>query len=327
MSQFVCMGHGTKIAKARKPRKVTRTYKRVFNLSQTMAKQVQVNLVKGIKKFKTKISPDKLYNAWATGSYGKVYEVIPWDQLPEDLGAASKILGGATLASSKFSIDSLPKPIESKLRYDTANPRIRDFMDRRVGELVTNISEGTRANIQTAVGRSFDQALTPRQVADQIKGGIGLLPQHEAAVAKYRDTLVKVGELPGTKIESLANGYADRLLDYRAMLISRTETRAAANWGQLSVWQQAADQGLIDSHTAQKIWVVDGNPCEICEPMDEEPADLYGFWSLNNGDTVEIPSEAHPNCMCGMELDFGETEEKTEDNTPDDYEHGYEEDE
>lgn len=309
--------------------KVSRTYGRVNALSKTMQRAFAVNLVKGIYRFKSRISPAALFEAWKTKDYAAVHEVIPWDKMPEDIDPAFRTLGnGMSTIANDIVIPSLPAPTRKSLRYDTANPYVTNHLRTRTSELVVNISSTTQATIQEQVRRSFDFALSPRQVANQIKGSIGLYPQLANAVNNLRLKLEKNGVAPGV-VDRQTNAYYERLLDYRAMMIARTETRMAANRSQLAVWRSAADQDLIDRGTAKKVWVVDGDPCEVCDPMDGIAVPLDEMWviTLKNGTqmSIDVPTESHPHCLCQMELEFGETEKKIEENTPEDQDKAEEE--
>ncbi len=293
---------------ARTKVKVTRTYARTSALSKQMGQAVRADLLGGLKTFKRNIPADRLFNAWKTGDYTNVMRNIPWHELPEHLERARTSIGGAYEKSAEFNIKSLPANTKRSLRFDTKNPGIQKWLNSRTGDLIVNIQSDTQRVVQQAVKRSFDKALTPRQVANQIKNSIGLYPKQEQALANYRSNLEsKQVALPPDRVDALVDAYADRLLDQRCMTIARTETRFAANQGQLTVWTEAKKQDLI-GEKARKVWVVDGNPCEICEPMDGVAVPLDGSWTLNNGDVVDIPTDAHPNCFCGMELDFGESE-------------------
>lgn len=301
------------VRKARRPKRVSNTYKRVYALSQQMSRAVAVNFIHGIKTFKKKVDPNALYEAWKTGSYGDILRVIPFDTLHDDLKGMQKPLKTTIDRTGGFVIDALPPPIKKEFRYDTKNPNIRDYLDKRTGDLIVNISMDTQHLVQQAVQRSFDEALHPNTVAQMIKGSIGLYPRLEQAVDNYRRGLGKQGMDPD-RVASLVDKYQDRLLEYRAMMIARTETRMATNQGQLDIWQQGAKQGLIDLNTSKKVWIVDGNPCEICDPMDGIGVGLYDMWTLNDGRVVNIPTESHPHCMCGMEIKYGESEQKIEEN-------------
>lgn len=321
MIHFCAHGHAHNVQKAarkgggpagRPRRAVTNTYKKLTALSNRMGSAIQVDMVKGIKTFKKKVSADAIYDAWRTGNYERVMASIPWQALPEDLEDMTDGIGQTYGDAANFQIEKLPPQINQRLRFDTSNPMLKGFIQRRTGELIRGIQSDVQTTVQNAVARSFNEALTPRQVALQIKGSIGLLPQHERALANYRQSLMVGGVAPG-RVEKLADQYENKLLDYRANTIARTETRFATNQGQLAVWHEGAKQGYIDKATAKKEWVVDGDPCETCEPMDGIKVALDDAWTLEypNGDikAVYIPTEAHPNCMCGMELHFDDTAE------------------
>lgn len=294
------------ITKARR-RKTTQSYERLLRLSKTMGRAVQLDLFKGIRTFKNKIPKDALEKAYQTGSYGKILEVIPWKDFPPELDGYQEKMRDTLNTSAQWSLRALPAPMQKHLRFDAKNPTISRWLNTRTGELIVNIQQDTQKNVQRAVQRAFTNAHKPRDVADEIWAGIGLDPRRAEALANYKRGL-QGKDIPADNQQRYALKYEDRLLQSRAMTIGRTEIRTATNQGQLSVWKQASDEGFINRSTAQKIWVVDGNPCLICEPMDGIPAPLDGFWTLPDKSIAEIPTDAHPNCYCGMELDFGDTD-------------------
>lgn len=309
------------IAKARRPKwKTTRTYKRVSALAKNMGAAVRTDFVRGIHSFKSGIDPEKIYRAWMSGDWQKVMTTIPWVDLPGKLDPVAERLNDIAVESGTFSIDVLPAPVQSSLRYDVENPRIADFFSKRTAEMVVGIQSDTEEVIRTATTRAFTEARSPKDIADDIKSSIGLTPRYANALSRYKQGLMEKSQ--GGKgynidqIQKLVNLQEDKYLDYRAISIARTESRLATNYGQLYVWQEASNQDLIDSHTAKKVWIVDGDPCEICLPMDGVAVGLAEAWLLNTGDLVDIPTESHPNCECGMELDFGSSREKMENNEP-----------
>jgi hypothetical protein len=198
-------------------------------------------------------------------------------------------------------VGRMPPPVKSNLRWDTQNPHLRSYIAERTGKLIVGVQEQTRLVVSRAITRSFDQALTPRRVADLIKPSIGLYPQQVTALDNYRQGLLQKGH---PDVDRLTDAYEERLLDYRAMMIGRTEANMASNEGQLSVWNAAADQGLIDRRTAQKVWQVDGDPCKECEALDGVAIDLDDSWDSDDGPIDSPP--LHPNCFCTMEIQFND---------------------
>jgi hypothetical protein len=296
------------ITKAKpKPRKVPRTYARVRALSNTMSKAVTIDLVKGITTFRKRVSPDDLMKAWATRSYGHLMATIPWDKLPDDLGpATSKIAESLNMAGSR-TINLLPSPTQDTLRWDFNNPNIRNYLNEVTGRLIVNIRSDTMGTVQRAVQRSFTHGASVRDVSKQIKDTIGLHPIYENAVINY-ELKMRASGLPSDTIEQRVDAYSDRLLEARAKTVAKTEVRQATNYGQLSVWQQAQQQGLIDKGS-KKVWVTckecitkTPSPCDLCAPMDGEEVDIGDYWTLDDGTVCETPSDAHPNCNCGMTI-------------------------
>lgn len=293
----------------RKP--VTTAYGRTLRLSKQMGNAVGIDLFKGVTRFKKRISLESVRSAWENGDYSKIITHVPWDKLPEDLNDFAKGMRRSIGKAAELSGSSLPPNINARLRFDATNPAIDRYLNKRVGSIVVGIQSDTRDVIQQAVQRSFTQALTPRDVADQIKDSIGLHPQYETALRNYEAGLKEQG-LPQRSIDKLTSQYEDRLLDARAMTIGRTEIRNATNYGQLSMWKEAANKDLIDRRTSKKVWVVDNNPCEDCAPMDGEAVALDEPWIMDDGTVCQVPSDAHPNCYCGMELEFQDEADQVE---------------
>lgn len=289
----------------RKKWKNTRTYARTNALANAMARATKVDLFNGITRFKKRIDKEEVYQAWLSRDWSRISTRIPWDKLPEDLAPAVNQIRRSLADSSSINLGSVGRRVDRELRFDVNNPRIERFLQKRTGEMVVGIKRDAEEIIQGTVTGAFTQALDPRRIADRIKGSIGLYPRLETALENYRAALEKKGMTP-KEVDRLGNAYEQRLLDYRAVMIARTETRNATNYGQLFVWQDAASQGLINPEKAKKVWIVDGAPCPICEPMDGKEVGLAEAWVLNNGDVVDVPSESHPNCLCGMTLNFGE---------------------
>lgn len=294
-----------------------------MNLQKQFEHPIKVNLVDGINKFKQGISKQTIYEAWLNKDWPRLMNEIGWDKLQGHLTPAFDKMTEAGMSASEFTLEALPKQLNESLVYSLNNPRLQGYLTNRTGALIVNLTDDIQKVVQDQIAFSFDSALTPRQVADQIVGSIGLYPQLQTALENYRTKLAEDG-MDEDRVAQLSGEYEDRLLDYRAMTIARTETKAAANYGQLSVWEAGAEQGLLDPATTMKVWVTDVEPCKICEPMDGKAVKLNEFWTvqLPKGDFiyVDVPNETHPNCLCDMTLDFGDSQDMMEANTPEEEE-------
>lgn len=289
-----------------------RTPKRLEALSQSMGHAIQLNFFKGIKAFKKRVSAPALLEAWKKGDYQDLMRIIPWNDLPEDLSGMKEPFKQDMKFATDFAISGLPAPSKPLFRYDTKNPKLDRFIEARTATLVTRVSDNTRTIISNAVRRSFNEAGTPRDVSREIRDSIGLLPQHEIAVHNLHSGLLAKGMSPD-KAQVMADTYTDKLLDYRATMIGRTESAFAKNYGQLYVWQQAGSENLLPEGSL-KVWNNTGpEPCEDCVEMDGVSIGLFEFWNTPDGQSVEVPNEIHPHCNCIMTLEMdGQGEAKPE---------------
>lgn len=295
-------------AKRKRPRwSEVRNGKRLEALSARMGSAVKVDIVNGINTFKKRVDPDVLYDAFIKGDFAAVNATIPWDKLDEDLEPAKARLFQSLKTIGGIGIDVIAKPERKLLRYDYENPRIKRILNTRSGEWITNIRQQSREAIREITRRHMVEHLSPRQIAIRIKQtGIGLYPRLANAHDNYVRGLVASG-LPEKRVEALGQQYYNKLLDYRANGIARTETQFMINRGQLEVWKQGQDQGLLPPE-ATKVWVVDGNPCPECIEMDGEEVGLNEQWLTEDG-PVDVPTEIHPSCQCIMTINIDGKEE------------------
>jgi SPP1 gp7 family putative phage head morphogenesis protein len=188
--------------------------------------------------------------------------------------------------------------------FDLQNPRAIEFAERRAGELITQITEESRKAIQSTVVQALRGGGHPYEQAEQIRNCIGLTNRQAIAVDNYRKTLT-MGESRSLKqINKMTETYANRLLDYRAKNIARTETLRAANEGQREAWRQATERSLIHGTELIREWIYtpDERSCPDCQSMDGKQAPINGLYE--NG--ISGPP-LHPQCRCAEGL--VETEE------------------
>jgi hypothetical protein len=287
------------------------------------SKLFAIDLVGAVERFKKLVPTEGIQGLIIRSDFQKIMSLIPWESLATLLEPCFERLDDSVNQNGKVVTShlemqipnrvakaALPPPKNPLLRYDTKNPRISNFIRRRSGELITTFESGIHRVVANMVTESMQHALDPKKSAEMIVGSIGLNDRQAAALKRYTDSLNEQDITPA-RASILSAQYEDRLLDSRAMTIARTEIAFSNNYGQLYVWQDAANEDLIDRHTARKVWQVDGEPCPICIEMDQKSVLLYGSWTLPNGDVVEVPNEAHPNCECIMWLDIdGDTAEE-----------------
>jgi Phage Mu protein F like protein. len=232
---------------------------------------------------------------------GQIDQSALWQALESELDSAMRspmreaLLGGADVASRK-----LPG-----MRFDLTNPAAVQAVDTEVANLVRDITEQSRQAIRDLVRQSVQGNFDVRQLAQQVKGSIGLTPQYAVATERYRQSLVDNGLSEGRAL-TRAQAYADRLLRHRAVTIARTEVIRATNAGQQTVWRDAQQEGLL-GFDAQRTWIVtpDDRLCELCAPMDGQTVGLNEPFQSDEG-PVDYPP-LHPNCRCAVGI--AQTEE------------------
>lgn len=208
------------------------------------------------------------------------------------------------------------------LRFDVSSPWVVRWAQTHAAQLVTSISEQSRLAIRTIITNAALNGGAPAVVARDIQQAIGLTERDARALASYRAGLEQAivdgtkgellrnrwalstarGTIRAERIDPLVDRYAERLLQNRAMVIARTETLAAANQGQLGLWQQMAHQGMLDPGRTQRKWVTarDDRVCPICRPLNGQTIGFSGVFSTvhrNSLLTSETPP-IHPSCRC-----------------------------
>lgn len=202
--------------------------------------------------------------------------------------------------------NTMPKKVQVGMRFDALNPRSVEYIRNQGAALVTNVTETTRRGIQEIMRESFEIGITPRQTAERIKERVGLLPKHAKAVTNYRALLVSEGVKPAV-VTKRVEAYRKRLLRYRARMISRTETMFAANNGNLALFNQAAENGLIDLNKTRKKFIVtpDDRLCKICRPIPQENTEVGVNEPFQTSVGPKMVPPIHPGCRCAISLSFG----------------------
>jgi SPP1 gp7 family putative phage head morphogenesis protein len=142
------------------------------------------------------------------------------------------------------------------LEFDYTNPDVLDWAEQHAADLITGIDSTTRKKIRQYVADALDS---------------GSLDELE------RQLIPLLGDKD------------------RAELIAHTETMAAANEGQRQSWQQAIDEGYLDTGlTREWIATADEVTCPICNELNGKRTQMDGEYP--NGGGVGPP--AHPRCRC-----------------------------
>ena len=195
-----------------------------------------------------------------------------------------------------------------KAGFDLINPEVLAELARHGAELVTLITNETRAAIQQVVLSAQQQGLDVREqaarIASTLRRSVGLNAPQARALSNYEAGLREAGRSE-SDIRDLVGTRRDRMIQQRGRTIARHETLRASNSGQQNVWRQATTQGLLPVDQKRK-WLTQGGnfACPICEPMNGQVRGLNEeFESPHNGARALYPP-MHVACVCTTVLDF-----------------------
>lgn len=193
--------------------------------------------------------------------------------------------------------------------FDITNPRAQRIAATTAASLVVQVTQSTieamRAVIARAQGSGIplpDQAAAIEQI---LRDTAGLDPRRAQSLINFRTAQIAAG-VSARVVEERVEQLRTRLLKQRAAFIARHETIDAANAGQVELWNQAEEGGLLAPGIPRE-WIVtpqdpQGRLCPICEPMSgqQRPRGEL-FFSTFNGQTFERPP-AHALCRCALAL-------------------------
>ena len=153
-------------------------------------------------------------------------------------------------------------PLVSTTLLAQSSDHASEYAKTRAGDLVNGVADTTREKIKEIVSDATKNNWSVDQVAAELQ----------------------------------RRGHFGKEL---AEMIARTEISAAQNAG---LARAGADFEEGTGQPVSMVWMVDGDPCPICEEHDGEVVAIGGLF--DGGDFPPMP----PNCMCEIELLVDEVE-------------------
>ncbi len=275
------------------------------------------------------IDQQAVRQAIAAHNYQAIIDLIPQEQLGEDLAAALTRLVDVSRETAALAVQALADRAEIRIAFDQLAPRFTNLMvDMRTG-LIQGMTKEAQETLQAIIVDGFQRGIGTDQIALNIRGMISLGQSRARAVLNYQASLQNLDsraldytlrdarfdgsvsraigqgiDLPNERIDRMVARYAERQLGSRARTIARTEALRAANVGYRAGYQQMADKGLLDKAGVTRKWLVapDEVTCEICQSIAWMNADGVGmdeeFDSIDG--PVLDPPDPHPNCRCSV---------------------------
>ncbi len=328
------------IGKAKRPKTTpfSRQGAAMNALADTIQSSVKISLTRGLFRFRDRVDVDAIAGAILAGEEAKILDTIPWEQMETDISGVGIAIEDGMLEGANKGRNFFPATVKPRFEFDTNNPRVAQFIKTRTASLVVEISENSRNSIRAITRQVIDSGLKPKAAARSIRNVVGLTSRQAQAVTNFRlkieqgrlsdltdaqrrDIAPRLGRgrsriklndpkvraqfqaaLDRQDIDGMADKMSKRMIKQRSEMIARTESLNAVNAGHLSVWQQAADDGIVDRANAMKRWIIDPTTaCEICMPQQGQTVPIDEQFSTPVG-PVDVPTQVHPQCNCMMEL-------------------------
>lgn len=196
-----------------------------------------------------------------------------------------------------------------RFAFEVLNPRPLQFLERHGAALVVEISEPTRMALRETLLEATRRGWDHRTTAKDLIRHIGLTQRLARANRNYRMALEAAGKLSPAMIDRRVAAHARRLLLYRGLVLSRTESKLATGNGQMIAWREMVAKGLIDPRVAVVIWETSQaeNVCKICRPMHRQTRTLLQLlqgelFLAGDGRRVAMPGDTHPVCVCSRSM-------------------------
>jgi hypothetical protein len=277
---------------------------------EKLAPGLTEDLMKILERTQGSVSVRELRDALETRGVNSAVELFPWGDYQDDTQIV--ITGVMTTAIEWGALAEWSIAAGTAIAFDLDNSGAVQWAQNHAASKVVGITNATRAALRTLVVQSFQEGVTPRRLAENIRPWIGLHEQDAQSVTRFLVHQLDVEQVGFAEAMRRTNVYAQARVRERAITIARTEIMDAMNEGHRVAWIQAQEQGLVDLKFVERRWVAarDGRVCPICRALDgrvigfdqdfsavRSVTPRGGGGPVNRVVTRRRPP-AHPRCRC-----------------------------
>lgn len=286
-------------------------YEVIHRIADRLEPRVRAVFLRAVRAAKNNIDLAALEAAVASGQIEAALAALPIDEIRDALDDSTRGLGTILRKALSASAQAARRDLETRLgislTFDAENPAATAWVQRHVGERITEIHEANRQAIRNVIADAFQRGGHPHETARLIRSHIGLHEQARRRAARFQAALEADG-VAGNTLQARMARFTDALLRERAVTIARTETLDGANAGQRLLWEDASRRGDLRRDDWRQEWVVtpdDALDTRICEPMPYLEANkavpIGGMFTTGDGRQIAGPT-AHPRCRCTVRL-------------------------
>jgi hypothetical protein len=275
----------------------------IHAIADKLAPEVRARFLLAVEQLRGRVNLADVTHYVEQRDADGVIATIRLSQFPHDLQPLIGTLRQIFQQAGTVAAEQLTVSLNVAIRFDEANPLAVAWARHYSAALVTELTDTTRAAVRSIVAEAVQAGQAPAVTARTIRSLIGLTERQALAVLKYEAELV-ADQRAAEVVAAMRDRYAAQLLTYRARVIARTETIKASAQGQLNLWKQAAQNGVLNPAKTQRVWVVtddDRLDEAICAPMAEQAVDFNENFTTPDGDSIDSPP-AHPGCRCAVVL-------------------------
>lgn len=175
--------------------------------------------------------------------------------------------------------------------FDAQSWRVQQVAHRLTADLVTNVNAETKKAIRQIIFEAIRDGIPPRSSREVPIGARDLIRQVVGLTSRDAAVLARYAELPNVTPKMVA-ARSEEMLRHRGENIARTETMRATNWGQDLAWEDAATDGMIDTRSTMRRWIVafDDRLCPTCRPMANTTSPVGSTWTSSRRAIRTLPS-------------------------------------
>lgn len=317
-------------------------WKAIHRLADSKIATVRRIIVRALDAARDSVTDEEIAAAWLHSPEG-MRRAVDWTTIATILGAPTstyvvyKAQTAADVYGSLFADGGRIAGGALGGRLDLTVSQAIEYGQRRAGTLITAIQSQQLGIVREHLGSALRDGIEPARLGRMLRSTTGLSPRQARALENYErglyekfrtgstsiplrgagrplaDQRYSVSRLDEQKIQTLVDRYRERLVNYRAEMIARTETMRSANAGAYAEWMAAGRSGLLDLTTARRIWIVtpDDRTCDDCMMLSGQTVGMTEAFTLQgyavdgtplDPVTSEMPP-IHPSCRCTTVLE------------------------
>lgn len=252
--------------------------------------------------------------------------------------STASIFGQTSLSGAQIAADGLTGWSGTTISLDLTNTRAVAYGQQRAGALISGLQREQIEILRNTLGRSLSEGIDAMRVGRMLRSTVGMNARQAVSLVNYErglnelmttgrtsvglrgiarplaDQRFSLTRLDTERIDRLVERYRQRLINYRAEMIARTETMRAANMGAYAEYYAHGQQGLFDLKTARRVWTTtpDDRACDVCIFMDGHEVGfaesfVYDGREAGNSNEDVLSGETppiHPMCRCSTYIEI-----------------------